>query len=122
MLKKAMVTAGLLIPGVSELKEGDIKGAVREATIAFTPLAWSEMMAAGLGAFYDEAYRELYGDTPRDLKSLEQIVKENPVDIKRDIGEMMNPPGDSYWWWFSAPIFLGQTPTGTTSSRLFPRL
>lgn len=51
-----------MIPGVEEFKNGDVSGGLRSITIELTPLNWSNLAGAGLGAFYDECYRELYED------------------------------------------------------------
>jgi len=67
VLKRQLTAVALLIPGTEQFKKGDVNGGTREVVIAFTPIVWSEMLAEGLGAFYDECRRELYEDKSRPL-------------------------------------------------------
>jgi hypothetical protein len=97
VLKKSLLTplvlAGLLIPGTEQFANGDVNGGCREFTIAFTPLVWSEVGAAGLEVFYDELQRELEeGDmgvnkpaTPEQMNRLNDQIQYGPHGYGLDI-------------------------------------
>ncbi len=54
----------LAVPGAQAFSEGRWNDAGRDVAIEFTPFQWSRMFADVLCSFYDECYREIYGNDP----------------------------------------------------------